>query len=369
MADTTATKTKAPYARYDGARLTEFVTGIFSSVGMPAKLAALNARILVDADIRGIDSHGVPRLPGYIKAIQAGRVDVGATPVIVQETAATARVDGRNGFGLANAHWAMELAIQKARQSGVGFVTLSHTNHFGAASHYPLQALPHDLIGLAMTNAGGLVIPTNARDPLLGTNPLAVAVPSGKEQPFVIDMACSTVAWGKIEIARREEKLIPFGWAVDAEGDPTQDPFAARYLLPLGGERATGGQKGYGLAMVVEVLCGPLSGAALSFDQRAYRAEPGTVSARPANIGQFFGAWDPAAFRPLDEYRADVDRLVSTLRNAPPAEGHERVYVPGDFEFAAEAERRQHGIPLHPQVVAELARLGKGAKVLFDAAL
>ncbi len=360
--------TTAPRTRYDGTRLAAFVTAVFTSVGMPDELAATNARILVDADLRGIDSHGVPRLPGYIAAIRAGQIDPTAMPTIAHETAATARADGHNGFGLATAEWAMDLAIKKAREAGVGFVALSHTNHFGAASYYPLRALPHDLIGIAMTNAGGLVIPTFAREPLLGTNPIAVAVPAGKEQPFVLDMACSTVAWGKVEIARRDEKLIPFGWAVDAEGDPTQDPFAARALLPLGGDRATGGQKGYGLAMVVETLCGPLSGAALSFDQRTYRPEPGTVSSRPTNVGQFFGAWDPAAFRPIEEYRADVDRLVSTLRAAAPAEGFERVYVPGDFEFAAEAERRSEGIPLHPKVVAELEVLARSCKLTLDAA-
>lgn len=368
MTATAAQETKAPRARYDGDRLIQFVAGVFRSVGMPEGLAATNARILVDADIRGIDSHGVPRLPGYIAAIRAGKIDPAATPTIAHETAATARVDGHNGFGLSNAEWAMDLAIKKAREAGVGFVALGQTNHFGAASYYPLRALPHDLIGIAMTNAGGLVIPTFAREPLMGTNPLAVAVPSGTEQPFVLDMACSTVAWGKIEIARRDEKLIPLGWAVDAEGDPTQDPFAARYLLPLGSDRATGSQKGYGLGMVVEILCGPLSGAALSFDQRPYGSAPGTVSSRPSNIGQFFGAWDPAAFRPIEEYRADVDRLVSTLRAAAPAEGFERVYVPGDFEFAAEAERRREGIPLHPKVVAELETLARSCKVTFDAA-
>jgi L-2-hydroxycarboxylate dehydrogenase (NAD+) len=360
--------TTAPRTRYDGARLADFVTAVFTAVGMPDELAANNARILVDADIRGIDSHGVPRLPGYIAAIRAGKIDPSATPTIAHETAATARVDGHNGFGLSNAEWAMDLAIKKAREAGVGFVALGHTNHFGATSYYPLRALPHDLIGLAMTNAGGLVIPTFAREPLLGTNPIAVAVPAGTAQPFVLDMACSTVAWGKVEIARRDEKLIPFGWAVDAEGDPTQDPFAARALLPLGGERATGSQKGYGLAMVVETLCGPLSGAALSFDQRTYRPEPGTVSSRPTNVGQFFGAWDPAAFRPIEEYRADVDRLVTTLRAAEPAEGFDQVYVPGDLEFAAEAERRREGIPLHPKVVAELEVLARSCKLTFDAA-
>ena len=360
--------TTAPRTRYDGARLADFVAAVFISVGMPEELAATNARILVDADLRGIDSHGVPRLPGYIAAIRAGQIDPTATPTIAHETAATARVDGHNGFGLSTAEWAMDLAIKKAREAGVGFVSLAHSNHFGAASYYPLRALQYDLIGIAMTNAGGLVIPTFAREPLMGTNPLAVAVPAGKEQPFVLDMATSTVAWGKVEIARRDEKLIPFGWAVDAEGDPTQDPFAARALLPLGGDRATGSQKGFGLALVVETLCGPLSGAALSFDQRTYRQAPGTVSSRPTNVGQFFGAWDPEAFRPIEEYRADVDRLVSTLRAAEPAEGFEQVYVPGDFEFAAEAERRSEGIPLHPKVVEEMETLARSCKIPFDAA-
>ena len=369
MASTVAAETKFPRTRFDGERLITFVTRIFEAVKMPAELADKNARILVDADVRGIESHGVPRLPGYIRAIQAGRIDVAATPTIEHETAATARVSGNNGFGLANAAWAMDLAIAKAKNVGVGFVTLSHTNHFGAASHYPLQALPQNLIGIAMTNAGGLVLPTNSREPLLGTNPIGIAVPSGKERPFVLDMACSTVAWGKIEIAQRDEKLIPLGWAVDAEGDPTQDPFAARYLLPLGGERATGSQKGYGLAVFVEVLCAPLSGAALAFDQGANRAGPGQVQTQASNIGQFFGAWDPAAFRPLDEFQADADRLFARLRDAAPTGEHEKVYLPGDYEFAAEEERRRDGVPLHPKVVAELAQLGKQLGVRLDAAL
>lgn len=369
MASTVVPETKFPRIAFDAGRLIAFVTRVFEAVKMPAALADRNARILVDADVRGIESHGVPRLAGYIRAIEAGRIDVTATPSIEHETAATARVSGNNGFGLANAAWAMDLAIAKAKGAGVGFVTLSHTNHFGAASHYPLQALPHDLIGIAMTNAGGLVLPTHSREPLLGTNPIGIAVPSGKERPFVLDMACSTVAWGKIEIAQRDEKLIPLGWAVDAEGDPTQDPFAARYLLPLGSDRATGSQKGYGLAVFVEVLCAPLSGAALAFDQGAYRAGPGQVQTRPSNVGQFFGAWDPAAFRPLEEFRADADRLFATLRHAAPAGEHERVYLPGDQEFEAEEHRRREGIPLHPKVVAELEQLGKHLGVRLDAAV
>lgn len=369
MASTVAPETKFPRLLFDGERLIAFVTRIFEAVKMPADLADRNARILVDADIRGIESHGVPRLPGYIRAIRAGQIDPAGTPTIEHETAASARVNGNNGFGLANAAWAMDLAIQKARNAGVGFVTLNGTNHFGAASHYPLQALPHNLIGIAMTNAGGLVLPTYSREPLLGTNPIGIAIPSGKERPFVLDMACSTVAWGKVEIAQRDEKLIPLGWAVDAEGDPTQDPFAARYLLPLGSDRPTGSQKGYGLSVFVEVLCAPLSGAALAFDQGANRAGPGQVQTRPSNIGQFFGAWDPAAFRPLEEYQADVDRLFARLRAAAPTGEHEQVYLPGDLEFAAEEERSKNGIPLHPKVVAELEQMGKGLGVQLDAAI
>lgn len=363
MAETIAQGSKAAGKRYDGGRLAAWVGGVFAAVGMPDDLAALNARILVDADIRGIDSHGVPRLTGYINAIRGGRIDVTARPTIEQETAATARVDGHNGFGLANAHWSMELAIKKGLETGVGFVTLSHTNHFGAASYYPRQALPHGLIGVGMTNAGGLVIPPFAREPLVGTNPLALAVPAGAGAPFVLDMATSTVAWGKIEIAQRDEKLIPLGWAVDAEGDPTQDPFAARYLLPLGSDRATGSQKGYGLAMFVEMLCAPLSGAALGFDMRPY----GGTAPKQSNTGQFFGVWNPAAFRPVDEFQADIDRYLAGLRAAAPAEGHDRVMVPGDYEHEAEIDRRANGIPLHPKVVAELEKLARETKVAFDA--
>lgn len=349
--------------RYDAARLTRFTAAVLEAVGLPADSAALSAEILVAADLRGVDSHGVPRLRFYLDRIAAGTLDVKATPTIERETPVTATVDARNGFGPPAAHWAMSRCLDKAAESGVAFVTVRNSNHFGACAYYAMMGLERGLIGLAMTNAGPLMVPTFARRPLLGTNPLAVAVPAGRERPFVLDMASTAVAWGKVEIAQRKEQTMPLGWTLDAAGEPTTDPHLARFLQPLGGDYLTGGHKGYGLGTFVDILCGPLGGAAISLNVGSSRARP----PRPANLGHFFAAWRPDAFRPLAEFQADVDELLMRLRTAEPAPGHDRVYVPGELEFLAEEERRQRGIPLHPKVAAELASIAAETGVPFDA--
>jgi L-2-hydroxycarboxylate dehydrogenase (NAD+) len=357
--------TAATYPRFDAARLTHYTTAVFERVGVPRDQAAVAAEILVASDLRGIDSHGMPRLRGYLDRIKVGAIDVKATPTIDRETAVTAAVDAHNGLGMPSAHWAMRLCIRKALESGLAFVTVRRSNHFGIAGYYATMALEHDLIGVSMTNAAPLMVPPFAKEPLLGTNPIGFAVPAGNEKPFVLDMAVTSVAWGKIEIARREEHPIPPSWALDAAGKPTTDPFVATYLQPLGGARESSGQKGYGLATFFDILCGPLGGAAIGLNISRSYAEPSQVS----NTGHFFAAWRPDAFRPIEEFRADVDELLHRLRTATPADGFERVYVAGDLEFAAEEDRRTNGIPLHPQVVAQLERIADELDVPFEAAV
>lgn len=352
----------AAQPRFDAGKLTRFTAAVFERVGVRPADAAIAAEILVASDLRGIESHGMPRLAAYLGRIKAGAIDLAAPPTIDRETPTTAAVDGHNGLGLPVAHWAMSLCIRKAREAGVAFVTVRNSNHFGIAGYYATMALEHGLAGMAMTNATPLVVPTFARRPLLGTNPVGIAVPAGKEKPFVADMAMSAVAWGKVEIAQREEHDMPLAWALDEEGHPTADPYKARYLQPLGGDRASSGHKGTALATFVDILCGPLGGAAISLNVAGSR----TIPPQPSNTGHFFAAWRPDAFRPIEEFQADMDELLSRLRAAEPADGHERVYVAGDLEFAAEEDRRRNGIPLHPKVVAALEQIADETDVPFE---
>lgn len=351
--------------RFDGPRLTAYTAAVFEAVGATAEDAAIVAEVLVTSDLRGIDSHGVPRLPMYLRMIEAGVVNLSARPEVLHETPATIAVDAHNGLGHPASHWAMTRCIEKASAVGVAFATVRHSNHFGIAGYYAAMALERDLAGMAMTNATPLVVPTFGRDPMLGTNPIGIAVPAGAERPFVLDVATSAVAWGKVEIARREAQPMPLTWAVDEAGLPTSDPIAARYLQPLGGARENSGQKGYGFGAFVEIMCGPLAGAAISLHVAGSRTEP----PRPSGTGHFFAAWRPDAFRPLDEFRADMDAFLHGLRTAEPAPGCDRVYVAGDPEAEAEEERRARGIPLHPLVVDELEAIGQRLGVPFDCAV
>jgi LDH2 family malate/lactate/ureidoglycolate dehydrogenase len=242
--------------------------------------------------------------------------------------------------------------------------TVRHSNHFGIAGYYATMALEVEgMCGLAMTNATPLLVPTFAKEPYLSTAPIAVAVPAGEQWPMVLDMATTTVAWGKVEIARRAEKPIPVGWAFDKEGNPTTDPFQAAALAPLGSTRDTSSQKGYGLSLWVETLCGQLAGAEWS----RYISGSRDVNPKPSNTGHAFMAWSVEAFRPLNEFLAGMDAMLGELRAAEPARGHDRVYVPGDLEHIAEEDRRERGIPLHPKVLAEIRQIGDevGVKAPF----
>ncbi|MBX6341320.1 MAG: Ldh family oxidoreductase [Thermomicrobiaceae bacterium] len=341
--------------RVDAEALERFTRDVLIGFGVSPEDAAIAAEVLVASDVRGIDSHGVPRLSYYANFLRKGLINLTPDFRVVAETPATIAFDADNGLGHPAAYRAMARCIEKAKETGLCMATVRHSNHFGIAGYYAMMALREGLCGVAMTNATPLVVPTYAREPYLSTAPIAVAIPAGKERPIVLDMATSTVAWGKIEIARREEKPIPAGWALDADGRVTTDPFAAVALTPLGGTRELGSHKGYGLALFVEVLCGQLAGAAWG----RYVAGSRTVPPRPSNIGHAFMAWRIDAFRPVEEFLADMDQMLAELRGADPAEGAPRVYVPGDPEDLAEADRRVNGIPLHPKVLAELRALGE----------
>ena len=348
-------------------QLLEFTTRVFRHVGVPEDDARTAATVLQAADLRGIDSHGVARLRSYFDMLKLGRIDPKPNITIVRESPSTATVDGGNGLGLVVGPKANAIAMEKARMVGSGWVTVRNTNHYGIAGYYVLEALKRDLIGWSMTNTTKFVAPLWGAERMLGTNPIAIAFPGLEEPPIVIDMATSAVAYGKIEIAQRARKPIPLGWAVDRNGAPTTDPNAmidGGAQLPLGSDRERGGHKGYGLALMVDVLSAVLSGAnwgpftppfALQQEMPARSVGKG--------IGHFFGALRIDAFIEKDEFKRQIDDFIRTLRKTRPAPGTAGPLIPGDPEREAETIRLRDGIPLVTSVVEELRDISQQTRI------
>ncbi len=319
--------------------------------------------MLIAADLRGIDSHGVARLHTYFDMLELGRINPRCSPRIVRETQSTAMVDGDNGLGLVVGPWSNRLAMDKAEQVGSGWVSVCNTNHYGIAGWYVLQALERELIGWSMTNSTKLVAPLWGAERMLGTNPIAIAFPGLEEPPIVIDIATCTAAYGKVEIARRKHEPVPLGWAIDKDGRQTSDPQAmidGGALLPLGSERERGGHKGYALALMVDVLSAVLSGANWGpfTPPFALRQE---VPARSVGkgIGHFFGAMRIDGFRDPTEFKRQIDDLVRTFRRTKPAPGTDGPLIPGDPERASERVRKAEGVPLVAAVVEDLRDISK----------
>jgi len=339
-------------------QLFDFTLRVFRNLGVPEEDARTAATVLQAADLRGIDSHGVARLHSYFDMVQMGRIEVRPSITIVRESPSTATVDGGNGLGLVVGPKANAIAMEKAQAVGSGWVSVRNTNHYGIAGYYVLEALQRDLIGWSMTNATKTVAPLWGAERMLGTNPIAIAFPGLEEPPIVIDMATSAAAYGKIEIARRVGKSIPLGWAVDRNGAPTTDPNAmidGGAQLPLGSTRDGGGHKGYGLALMVDVLSAVLSGANWGPFTPPFALQQ-EIPARSVGkgIGHFFGALRIDAFIDTDEFKRQIDDLIRTLRKTKPAPGTAGPLIPGDPEREAEAIRRRDGIPLVAAVVEEL---------------
>jgi L-2-hydroxycarboxylate dehydrogenase (NAD+) len=346
---------------YPYQQLLSFTIDIFRKIGCPEKDAHTAAVALLSADLRGIDSHGVARLIGYVRLQEAGRANMKPDIRVIHETPSTAVVDGDSGLGLVVAPFAMQVAIDKAAQVGTGWVSVQNSNHFGIAGYHALQAVKRDMIGIAMTNASALVAPTFSIERLLGTNPICVAVPAGEEPPFVADLATTTAANGKLEILQRKSEAAPIGWIQDKDGDPSTDPHALKSggaLLPLGGDRDHGSHKGYALGAVVDILSAVLSGANYGPWVPPFPAFIPMPTGMPGKgIGHFFGAMRVDAFRPAGEFKYHMDKWIRRFRSATPAPGHEKVLIPGDPERETEAERLTHGIPLLAAVVEDLKGL------------
>src|SRR5881628_1441914 len=343
--------------------LREFSTRVFLHFEVPKNDAMQAADVLACADLRGIDSHGVARLHTYFDMLSLGRINPRPKIGQVRSTLSTATVDGDNGLGLVVGPQANRIAMDMAEKCGSGWVSVRNTNHYGIAGYYVLEALKRDLIGWSMTNSTPSVTPLWGAERMLGTNPIAIAFPGREEPPIVVDMATSAAAYGKIEIAKRAGKPIPAGWAIDRNGAPTTDPNAmidGGAQLPLGSTRDGGGHKGYGLALVVDVLSAVLSGAnwgpftppfALRQEMPARSVGKGT--------GHFFGALRIDAFIDKDEFKRQIDDFIRTLRKTRPAPGTAGPLIPGDPEREAEKLRRRGGIPLVTAVVDELRDISR----------
>jgi len=349
--------------------LHNFALAVFKKIGCQGEEALLAANVLLSADLRGIDSHGLARLSGYIRLWEANRINAKPNIKIIHESPSTAVVDGDGGLGLVVAPKAMEIAIAKAKQCGTGWVSVQHSNHFGIAGYHAMMALEHDMIGIAMTNASPLVAPTYSIERLLGTNPIAVAIPADKQPPFVADMATTTAANGKLEILQRKNKEAPAGWIQDKDGKSSTNPHELKNggaLVPLGSDFEHGSHKGYGLGSIVDIFSAVLSGANYGPwvpPFVSFLAPPTDPVGK--GIGHFFGAMRVDAFRPAAEFKSHMDNWISRFRSAKTIEGQPRVLIPGDPEREMHEIRIKEGIPLNPKVVDDLRELAEKFELNF----
>lgn len=353
--------------------LQQFVQEIFVKIGCPPQQALKAAEVLVAADLRGVDSHGVARLSGYIRLHEKGRINSNPNLSILHETLSTATVNADGALGLVSAPFAMEIALKKAEQAGTGWVAVKNSNHFGIAGYHAMMALPKNMIGIAMTNASPLVAPTFSLSRMLGTNPMAFAIPAGKQPPFVADFATTTAANGKLEILQRKNLQAPDGWIQDKTGSVSNNPnelSSGGALLPLGGDREHGSHKGYCLGAVVDILSAVLSGA-----NYGPWVPPFVAFLDPPNdpvgegIGHFFGAMRIDAFRPAEEFLYHMDNWITRFRNAEAINPEVPVQIPGDYERETEAIRREQGIPLLRKVEDDLLELASRFGIEFPASM
>lgn len=353
--------------KYSYSRLLSFAENVFLKIGCSADDAGIAAKSLLIADVRGVDSHGVARLSGYVRLWETGRINARPKIKIIHETLSTAVMDGNAGLGLVVAPQAMEVAIAKAKTAGTGWVSVKNSNHFGIAGTYAIMALEHDMIGIAMTNASALVAPTFSVERLLGTNPIAVAIPSGKELPFVADFATTTASNGKLEILQRKNAPAPQGWVQTGDGKPSTNASELKNggaLLPLGGTRDYGSHKGYALGAIVDIFSAVLSGANYGPWVPPFPAYVPMPEDMPGEgIGHFFGAMRIDAFRTAEDFKDNMDKWIQRFKSSKTVEGQKRVYVPGDVEREITEERMKDGIPLIQPVIDDLSQLANKFKI------
>ena len=338
--------------KVSAAQLQAFCQRMLEQAKVPAAGAEIVARCLVQANLRGVDTHGIVRLPVYVRRITASVINPRASAKVVSETDTTMLLDGQNGLGMLISSRAMDEAVKKAKRKGASIVVVRNSNHFGAAALYAMKAVE------ALTNAPAAMAPWGSIQPYLGTNPICVAVPAGREKPFVLDMATSVATRGALKIAEKRNQKIPLGWATDRWGRPTEDPQEALQgsLLPIGGP------KGYGLALVVDILCGVLSGA----DFGSHISDLFGDSSRRQSLGHFFTAIDVASFMPIEHFKKRMDQIITEIKLCRRAEGVEQIFIPGEIEFLTQERRLREGIPVSRTTLFELQQLASQFGVDFD---
>ena len=336
--------------RVSFSQLEAFITQAMVSLGLPPEDAQTVGHLMAEADMQGSDGHGVIRLVPYAKRILAGGMNLKPHIRVVQERTAMALIDGDNGMGHLVMKRATELAIQKAKSSGIAWVGSRLSNHAGPASLYARMALQHDMIGLyfAVGNANHLP-PWGGLDMLLSTNPIAAAIPSGKEVPIVLDMATTVAAYGKVKAKAQRGEMMPEGWMIDRQGKPLLDPTKSDegFLLPIGG------YKGYGLSLVVGILAGTLNGAAMGSQVIDFNKDFVSTT----NTGQAIAVIDPAAFGDIDDFKQNIDRLIQELRTAERMPGVDRIWLPGEQSHHKRLDHETHGVVLAPGLVKQLNEL------------
>ncbi len=344
------------YVKVPAPELKLFAAKLLEKYHVPPSHAEIVSDILVAADLRGVESHGMARLYDYyLFRLEKGYMNPKPNLSMKKNFGATFLLDGDNGLGHVACHMAMEKCIELAKKYGVGMGGVKNSNHFGIAGYYSMMALQEGMIGICVSNSQPLVMPTYAKKRLLGTNPISLAFPAGESRPFVLDMATSVVPKGKIDVHKRKELTVPREWGADNLGLPTDDPgkiLEGGGLFPLGGPAETAGYKGYGLSAAVDILSGVLTGS--SFLAGVLNA---TQRPEPCGVGHFVTAMHVDAFMDLEEFKGRMDQFVEELRTAPLAEGCDHIYIAGEKEFARWEENMKEGVPVHKKVWTQLLGL------------
>jgi L-2-hydroxycarboxylate dehydrogenase (NAD+) len=350
--------------------LENFTRTVFEKMGCSSEDAKMATNVFIAAELRGYSSHGMIRIKDYYQLWKADRINVNPNVKIVHESPSTAVVDGDGAIGMIAATRSMQIAIEKAKIAGTGWVSTRGSNHFGIAGYYSMMALEHDMIGICMTIANPLVAPTNSVSRMLGTNPLSFAVPAGKYPPFVADFATTPIARGKLAVAEKKGETVPLGYVQDAKGKPSIEPSILKEggsMLTLGGNVEQGGHKGYCMSAVVDIFSAVLSGANFGpFCPPSVAYLPLKDEKVGEGTGHFFGAMRVDAFQTPEEFKSRMEKWVETFRSSKPAEGFDRVLIPGDPERENEERISKEGIDVLVPVQKEMKEIAKDLGISFD---
>jgi L-2-hydroxycarboxylate dehydrogenase (NAD+) len=343
--------------------LSDFTKKVFMKMGCSEHDSKIIAEVFMAAELRGHSSHGMLRIKDYYELWKSHRINTSPDIRIVHESVSTAVVDGDNSVGMIGARRSMEIAIEKAEKAGTGWVATKNSNHFGIAGYYAMMALEHDMIGICLTNANPLVAPTFSISRMMGTNPIAVAIPALKQPPFVADFATTPIARGKLAVAEKKGEKVPFGFVQDKTGFPSDDPGILKSggsMLTLGGDRIHGSHKGYCLSAIVDIFSAVLGGANFGpFVPPSVAYLPVLEKKTGEGTGHFFGAMRIDAFQSAGEFKSKMDEWIETFRAAKPADGYEKVLIPGDPEREAEIINMRDGIKLVPAVKDDLVAIAR----------